>query len=560
MCSLAPCHGSGNCCRARKMVDEAEVVTPTDPMPALRQERQMKRMTIRVPPVLASRDPIRSLILFCFAASLFLGRSGNAAELSSAAERPPFPRPLSDYHDREIPGLINKLVHRVEVEPFNLFSTLIFFCAIAHTFLTSVFTKISRRYEHEFDALEAHEEHPVFGTAAARRRDKLQFRAQAWGFMGEVEAVFGVWLIPLFLTIIFMKGWSTLVGYSASVNAAEPIFVVVIMAMASSLPVLRIAERSLASVAAIGGYGPAAWWLTILSVGPLLGSFITEPGAMTICALLLRNRIYCLNPGQELRYATLGLLFVAISVGGTLSHFAAPPVVMVASTWNWDFLHMLGNFGWKASLGIFVSNTVYFLRYRKELFALKPILFRDITDRRPIPKRIIVIHLLFIVWTVATAHYPTLVIIGFLFYLAFVQATSRHQENASIRGPLLVGFFLISLVLHGTCQQWWLEPVLRGLSEWPLMISATILTGFNDNAAITYLASLVPDFSEQLKYAVMAGAVTGGGLTVIANAPNPVGQAILGKEFGGNGVAPLGLFLAAIPPTVIVGACFMLFR
>jgi Na+/H+ antiporter NhaD/arsenite permease-like protein len=275
---------------------------------------------------------------------------------------------------------------------------------------------------------------------------------------------------------------------------------------------------------------------------------------------LLRNRIYCLNPSQELRYATLGLLFVGVSVGGTLTHFAAPPVVMVASEWKWDFVHMLSNFGWKASLGIFASNAVYFLRYRKELFALKPIRFSDITDRRPIPKRIMVIHLLFIVWTVATAHYPTLVIIGFLFYLAFVQATSRHQENASIRGPLLVGFFLISLVLHGTCQQWWLGPVLGGLSEWPLMISATILTGFNDNAAITYLASLVPNFSEQLKYAVMAGAVTGGGLTVIANAPNPVGQAILGKEFGENGVAPLGLFLAAITPTFIVGACFMLFR
>jgi predicted cation transporter len=163
-------------------------------------------------------------------------------------------------------------------------------------------------------------------------------------------------------------------------------------------------------------------------------------------------------------------------------------------------------------------------------------------------------------WIVATAHYPVLVIVGFLFYLAFVQATGRHQENSSVRGPLLVGFFLLSLVFHGTCQQWWLEPVLGRLGEWPLMISATILTGFNDNAAITYLASLVPDFSATLKYSIMAGAVTGGGLTVIANAPNPVGQAILRDEFGENGVSPLGLFLAAIIPTLVVGSCFMLLR
>jgi Na+/H+ antiporter NhaD/arsenite permease-like protein len=92
------------------------------------------------------------------------------------------------------------------------------------------------------------------------------------------------------------------------------------------------------------------------------------------------------------------------------------------------------------------------------------------------------------------------------------------------------------------------------------MISATILTGFNDNAAITYLASLVPDFSATLKYSVMAGAVTGGGLTVIANAPNPVGQAILRDEFGDGGISPLGLFLAAIIPTLVVGSCFMLLR
>ena len=555
----ALCHGPGNCCRAREMIDEGEITTDGIMTVRLFDRRQIRRSTIR-PLALANRNLIRILILLFSAVSLFTSRSGNAAELLPAPERPAFPRPLSDYHDREIPGLINKLVHRVKVEPFNLISTLIFFLAIVHTFLTSVFTRISRRYEHEYDALEAQEKHPQSGAAAARRRDKLQFRAQAWGFMGEVEAVFGVWLIPLFLTIILMKGWPTLVSYSASVNATEPIFVVVIMAMASARPVLGIAERALASVAAIGGYGPAAWWLTILSVGPLLGSFITEPGAMTICALLLRNRIYCLNLSLELRYATLGLLFVGVSVGGTLSQFAAPPVVMVAGTWKWGFLHMLSNFGWKAALGTFVSNAVYFLRYRKELFSLRPIQFPDITQSRPIPKRIMVIHVLFIAWTVATAHYSTLVIIGFLFYLAFVQATSRHQENASVRGPLLVGFFLASLVLHGTCQQWWLEPVLGGLSEWPLMIIATILTGFNDNAAVTYLASLVPNFSDELKYAVMAGAVTGGGLTVIANAPNPVGQAILGKEFGENGVSPLGLFLAAIIPTIIVGACFMLFR
>jgi hypothetical protein len=517
-------------------------------------------LSINAPSRAADRVIKAALTTLLIAGSALFCSSGRAAESSSAGNPLGFPKPLAEYHDQHISSLVERLFHRIAVEPFNLVSALIFACAIVHTFLTPVFSKICHRYENEFKALEPQEHHPETGKAVAKVRDKLQFRAQFFRFMSEVEVVFGIWLVPLFLSIILMKGWPTLVSYSASINSAQPIFVVAIMAMASSRPVLRVAERALASLAGLGGYGPAAWWLTILSVGPALGSFITEPGAMTICALLLRNRLYRLGLSLKLRYATLGLLFVGVSVGGTLSHFAAPPVVMVADTWRWDSIHMLVNFGWKAALGTFLSNSLYFSLFRRELFALKPVSHDNLDDSRPIPKRIIVTHLLFLGWTIATARYPTLVILGFLFFLGFVQATGRHQEGGSVRGPLLVGFFLISLVLHGACQQWWLEPILSQLSEWPLMVGATILTGFNDNAAITYLASLVPNFSEKLRYAVMAGAVTGGGLTVIANAPNPVGQSILAPEFGENGVSPLVLFRAALLPTVIVGACFMLFR
>ena len=511
------------------------------------------------PTQLAAGRAINTVVC-SFVILLALGVAGKAATPFSSETISSFPTPLSEYRDGAMANPLDRLIHRVQMDPFNLAATVIFFCAITHTFLTSVFTKTARRYEHEFAALEPHELDAERGKTIARTRDKLEFRAQFFGFLGEVEAVFGIWLVPLLLAIVLMKGWSALVDYSAKINAAEPIFVVAIMAMASSRPILRIAERGLAGVASLGGYGPAAWWVTILCLGPLLGSFITEPGAMTICAVLLRDRIYNLNPSKELRYATLGLLFVGVSVGGTLSQFAAPPVVMVASVWQWNFSHMFTNFGWKAAFGIFLATTIYFFRFRKELFSLSPERLRRGEEGRPIPKRIMIVHVLFMGWVIATAHYPVLVIVGFLFYLAFVQATGRHQETSSVRGPLLVGFFLLSLIFHGTCQQWWLEPVLGRLGDWPLMISATILTGFNDNAAITYLASLVPDFSATLKYSVMAGAVTGGGLTVIANAPNPVGQAILRDEFGEGGVSPLGLFMAAIIPTLVVGSCFMLFR
>jgi hypothetical protein len=284
---------------------------------------------------------------------------------------------------------------------------------------------------------------------------------------------------------------------------------------------------------------------------------------MTICALLLRHRFYSLKPSKGLKYATLGLLFVNISVGGVLTHFGSPPVVIVASVWNWDSAYMLTHFGWKAIVGIILSNLLYLTVFRKEFAKLAdnvPDEGGDQKGYRAIPWQITGIHILFLCWTVANARYPVLVILGLLFFLAFVSATRLNQHTIALRPPLLVGFFLAALVIHGGCQQWWIGPVLGSLSKWPLMLGATILTAFNDNAAITYLASLVPGFSDGLKYVVMAGAVTGGGLTVIANSPNPAGQSILTSRFGEAGISPLYLFLGALVPTLIDGAAFMLLR
>lgn len=300
-----------------------------------------------------------------------------------------------------------------------------------------------------------------------------------------------------------------------------------------------------------------AWWLTILSVGPLLGSLITEPAAMTICALLLSQRFYRLQPSRNLQYATLGLLFVNISVGGTLTHFAAPPVVMVASQWNWDMSFMMSHFGWRAIIGILTSNLLVMAVFYKQLRALEDPNEGQSQQEKPIPAGITFIHLAFILWMVITAHHTVLVVFALLFYIAFTLATETFQDRLSLRSPLLVGFFLAGLVIHGGCQKWWIVPLLSGLNEWTLMLGATGLTAFNDNAAITYLASLVPNLSEPMRYAVVAGAVTGGGLTVIANAPNPAGQSLLKKYFGENGVSPLGLFLGALTPTIIVGTCLM---
>lgn len=284
---------------------------------------------------------------------------------------------------------------------------------------------------------------------------------------------------------------------------------------------------------------------------------------MTISALLLAEKFYGRGPSTKFAYATLGLLFVNVSVGGTLTQFAAPPVLMVAGKWGWGVGHMLIAFGWKAMFGIVAANTLYFAWFRKDFRNLAafeseaasvPAQAKAAVER--VPVWITAVHILFLGWTVVNSHYPALFIGGFLFYLAFLQATEHHQDGLALRPALLVGFFLAGLVVHGGLQGWWIAPVLSGLSERPLFFGAAFLTAFNDNAAVTYLASLVPGFGDALKYAVMAGAVVGGGLTVIANAPNPAGQSILARYFP-EGVSPLRLFLGALVPTTIVAGIFL---
>ena len=487
-----------------------------------------------------------------------MGGVGLAAESAHGVEGgATFPRTLSSYDDENL-GVLAKLAHRARQEPFNVVATLIFLGAITHTFLVGKFVALSHRERRAYEALEDGENHPEHGAKITRQRDRLLFRAEVYHFLGEVEAVFGIWGIPLAVAIVCFKDWGTMVRYISGASFAEPVFVVAVMAIASTRPVLRFSELCLARLAALGGATPGAWWLSILTAGPLLGSFITEPAAMTICALLLKRRFYALQPSGKLRYATLGLLFVNVSVGGTLTHFAAPPVVMIAHQWNWGFAYMFTHFGWKAAAGIVAANFVYFTGFRTEWRALAGRAPMAARKERSIPWFVTLTHLLFIAWTVLVSHHAPLVILGLLFFLAYVEAAARHQQPLNLRGSLLVGFFLAALVIHGGCQQWWIEPVLSSLGRWPLMIGATLLTALNDNAAITYLASLVPGFSDGLKYAVVAGAVTGGGLTVIANAPNPAGQSILQGQFGEGGISPVKLLISAIVPTLIMGAAFML--
>lgn len=487
-----------------------------------------------------------------------------------AAKHARFPIPLEEYRAAEEGmGLWEKLVHRVEVDPFNLAVTIIFFLAVIHTFLAPKISSwahhLEKKHKESLRARKFRIEHP-------EQRLPVSFVSTILHFLGEVEVVFGLWVIPFAFVCIHYYSMADFEKYiNTDVHFTEPLFVAVVMVIAASRPIYRLAENTLKKGAALGGGTPAAWWMSVLCIAPLLGSFITEPAAMTLAAILLGKKIYQLKPSQSLSYATLALLFVNVSVGGTLTHFAAPPIVMISSKWDFGFGHMLLNFGWKAVVGIVLANILYFSLFRKEFKRLEevqrsqmafehavPTTWEDRQDH--IPAWVYLVSIGFLAWTVAFNHYPALFIGGFMFFLGFTMATPQYQNHVTIKVPLLVAFFLAGLVTLGGVQGWWMEPMLQALSEAGAAATlgvASVLTAFNDNASVTYLASTVPNLAEHIKYAIVAGAVTGGGLTVIANAPNPAGQAILGRYFKG-GINALKLFLWAFIPTTIMFLLFIL--
>ena len=378
--------------------------------------------------------------------------------------------------------------------------------------------------------------------------------AGLWHLLGEVEVVFGLWACLLMVVFFALIGQDRTLDYLESRNFTEPLFVFAVMVIAGTRPVLSLARSLILRITRFWPQQPMlALYMVVLSLVPLLGSLITEPAAMTLGALLLRDTLFSRDVSERLKYITLGVLFVNVSIGGTLTPFAAPPVLMVAQVWQWDFGFMLMTFGWKAAIAVFINALGATLMLRRDLSALAP---SPPSQDTAVPAGIMVMHLLFLGGVVFFAHHPVVFIGLLLLFLGFVSAWRQHQSELILREALLVSFFLAGLVVLGGLQQWWLEPLLMSLPSDAVFYGATALTAITDNAAITYLGSLVPGLSQEFKVALVAGAVTGGGLTLIANAPNPAGAAILKGYFAENTISPLRLLLAALPPTAIAALAF----
>ena len=417
----------------------------------------------------------------------------------------------------------------IDPTSIQLIAAILFALAITHTFSTKYFEHLAH----------------------------IQPRhAGVWHLLGEVEVVFGLWAMILILFIFVLSGKHDAITYLESRNFTEPMFVFVIMVIAGTRPILDFVAAVVQRIAMVAPLNQRmVMYFLLLAFVPLLGSFITEPAAMTLAALMLRETLFSRDISTRLKYATVGVLFVNISIGGTLTPFAAPPVLMVAAKWNWDIAFMFLNFGWKAAIAVMVNAFAVTWLFRREFNQADPL--KDIESvANKIPLSVVLIHLFFLVLVVLFAHHPVVFMGLFLFFLGYTAAYERYQSPLILREALLVAFFLAGLVVLGGQQQWWLQPLLMNMSETAVFFGATALTAVTDNAALTYLGSLVEGLTEQFKIALVAGAVTGGGLTVIANAPNPAGFSILKSKFDEQSIHPLGLLVAAIPPTLVAVAAF----
>ncbi|MTV42012.1 putative Na+/H+ antiporter [Duganella radicis] len=378
--------------------------------------------------------------------------------------------------------------------------------------------------------------------------------------LGEVEVVFGFWAFVLMIAIACLNGGEAAIAYAESRQYTEPLFVFVVMVVAASRPVLDIVQRVLLGLAR---RMPVATELALVWFGlalvPLTGSLITEPAAMTLAALMLAPLIFRDGMPEWLKYAALGVLFVNISIGGLLTAYAAPPVLMVAATWNWDSAYMASQFGWKAALAVVINASAISFMLRKHLRAPADAGTASAADGAPaVPPAVTLIHLGFLAAVVVLGHHPVLFLGVFMLFLGFTTAYQRYQNPLIIKEGLLVGFFLAGLVVLGGMQQWWLQPIVESLSPLALFFGAMSLTAITDNAALTYLGSLIDGISASAQYMLVAGAVTGGGLTVIANAPNPAGVSLLRRGFHEQSIGTLGLLAGALAPTAVAALAFLL--
>lgn len=430
---------------------------------------------------------------------------------------------------------VSQIMSAVNDPTLRWVGAIFFACAVLHTlFLVSVFQRWSKKFP------------------------EGSIGENLFHLLGEAEAVFGLWAVAFAAAIIGILGVDSMTDYINTRNYTEPLFVFVIMCMAATRPIIELTSKIIEGIAKLLPVPEKmAFYATALVMGPLLGSFITEPAAMTVTALVLLDRYFERNVSMKFRYVTIALLFLNISVGGTLTNFAAPAVLMVVAPWGWTTGTMVGIFGYKSAIAIVGCTVAATFYLRKEFAELEAP--PEVTESKTsIPLGVTVLQLVLIAAVVFFAHDLSVFMGVFMIFLAVYQVTREFHDELKVIESLLVAAFLGGLVTLGGMQGWWLEPILTKLDTVSMFFGAFGLTMVTDNAALTYLATQVDGLSDGIKVALMTGAVAGGGMTIIANAPNPAGYSILKHTFDPKeGLSPVKLILASLPFTTVTVLCIV---
>ncbi len=418
--------------------------------------------------------------------------------------------------------------------PIEVLSTIFLAGALVHSFLTPVFAKISKRFPED------------------------SIGESFFHLLAEVEVVFGFWAAIFLSTWAILAGPAPVIEYQQSLNMTEPLFVFCIMILASTRPIVTIARTFLLSIVHVFSRiipvdEKIIQIFVLLSFGPMLGSLITEPAAITILALLLYRMLD--KADEKLLYGVLALLFVNISIGGGLTHFAAPPILIVAQKFGWGLKDVFINLGEAVICSVFVNAFFFCVIFKRKISEQVTQLE---AENYPMPWWVITLHVLLMVFVVMSAHYQNVFMSFFMAFIGLTTVTKKYQDGLKFKEAFLVGFFLAGLITFGSLQKWWLTPILEVITDKTLFFASTGLTAITDNAALTYLGSQVETLTETSKWAMVSGAITGGGLTILANAPNPAGFSILSPRFPNGSLNAAKLLLAALAPTSVAIFFFLL--
>ncbi len=421
----------------------------------------------------------------------------------------------------------------------EIIASLLFALAVIHTFSVSFFSRLSMQGG---------------------------IHSGFWYWLSEVEVTFGIWALVLVAVLMLTVGLETTVQYINSQKFTEPMFVFAIMIIAASQPIFELFQGL---VRYIADFLPIqkrlARFFVIMSIIPLSGSLITEPAAMTLASFFLHNSYFRRNIGLNFKYLIVSVLFVNISIGGILTSYAAPAVLMVTEAFSWNTAFMISNLGWRAILSILLNATMLTFIIRSSLMKKKPQVNIYPSIRAEYQKKsfqmppfIVIVHLLFLIGVISSSKYPPIFMGLLILFVGFSEAYKQYQSPLIIKESLMVSFFLSGLIILGGMQKWWLQRFLEQLEPTFLFWGVTFLTSIIDNAALTYLGSLVDGTNEAWRYMLVAGAVTGGGLTIIANAPNPAGFSILKSHFPDKSISALRLFICSLFPTLIAAVIFLI--